>query len=151
VLIMLFNGTSEGLSRSGEGFILAVWGTVGSEEILPSLDLGRSMILLEAEWMLCVDSPQLTTVVDGDKTYDGAGEFEREWVDPPKCLYSSAPERNRSRSSILFPTSFSLEFIFISRASFPTFRFLFVLLLSAYILIIPTAMATTRRDPTTIL
>ena len=59
-------------------------GTRGSEAILPFRDLGNSITLLEAEWMLFFESPQLTTVVDGAKTYEGAGEFDLDWVNPPK-------------------------------------------------------------------
>jgi hypothetical protein len=77
VLTLLLSGTSEGLSRRGEGF----FGIVGSETILPSLDLGRSITLLDAEWML-FESPQLTIVVAGDRTYELARELHLDWVIP---------------------------------------------------------------------
>jgi hypothetical protein len=117
------------------------------EAMLPSLDLGRSITLLDAEWMLFFESPQLTTVVDRDKTYEGAGEFDLDWVAPPKepCWNPRSP--NVSPSSSFFATRFSLEFIFIGAS----FIFFFVLLLLINNLITQAPIARMTRAPITIL
>lgn len=50
--------------------------------ILPFLDLGRSVTLLEAECVLLL-SPQLTTDVEGASMYEGAGELDLDCAAPP--------------------------------------------------------------------
>ena len=141
------NGALAGLSRSGDGFFIAGWGTSGSEATLPSLDLGKSTKLLDAEWMLFFESPQLTTVVDGDKTYEGAGEFDLHWEAPPKELCWNSRTLDAPPSSSFFATRFSLEFIFIG-ASLVMFS---VLLLLMDDLITQAPIARRTRAPITIL
>jgi hypothetical protein len=121
VLPLLFKGTAEGSSSSGGGFFLAGLGTAGSETMLPSLDHGRLITLLEAEWMILLESPQLTTL-GFDKMYDGTGEFDPDWVKPRKWPRISP-------SSSFFPTRFSLEFICIGRCLFLSSLFVVHLLI----------------------